>query len=70
MLTHEANKAKPADNLCVVCREDLGEGTMCLYPDTCFSCVMDEHTKGFVPDNTVNWAIEAKKRKRRNRKQR
>ena len=70
MLTHEANKTKPDDNLCVVCREDLGEGTMVFYPDTCFNCVINEHTKGYVPDNTVNWAIEAKKHKRRNRKKR
>ena len=70
MITHEANKSKPDDNLCVVCREDLGKDTMVLYPDMCFNCVIEEHTKGYVPDNTVNWAIEAKKHKRRNRKKR
>jgi len=59
----QTHKTKPDDNLCVVCQKDLGNGIMVLFPDTCFSCVIADHTKGYVPD-TTNWALEARKQKK------
>jgi len=68
VVTYKANRTKPDDNLCVVCRKDISDGTMVLFPDTCFNCVLKEHTKDYVSDDTVNWAIEAKKYKKRKKK--
>ncbi len=67
MQTANSNE-RPADNLCVVCKNDLGKGTMVLNPDMCFDCVLEDHTKGFEPVNMNEWAIKAKKSKRRKRR--